>query len=249
MRSLAGIFMKNGPILVWAFFGILASASTTLAQSPSVIGNAEIVENRVSGELPGSRRALAPSDNVFRSELIRTEAASSTRLRFLDRTDLRLGPSAQIRLDSAVFAGQSGTAVTLARGAMRFVSGNGPVGSYQIRTPVATIGLRGTTVDVVLRQGRAFVTLVDGAAQVCVGSRCTQLVNRCDYVEAGGGAALPARPLTANVPTFTSVCRGAACGGGGCSPSAAVSPGLDPSRGNVSGAGGNGGGGGGGNSR
>ncbi|MCZ8373738.1 MAG: FecR family protein [Beijerinckiaceae bacterium] len=201
-------------------------AGPLAAQPAQIIGAAEIVENRVSGEISGIRRQLAPEAEIYRSELIRTEAASSTRLRFSDRSDLRLGPSAQIRLDSAIYTGQAGTAVTLTRGALRFVSGNGPVGTYQIRTPVATIGLRGTTVDVVLRQGRAFVTLVDGAAQVCIGNRCSLLTNRCDYVEAGGGQVRPAQRLTPNVPTFNTACRGAACGGGGCTASATGTPGT-----------------------
>jgi outer membrane immunogenic protein len=217
------------------------------AQPAQIIGAAEIVENRVSGEVAGIRRQLAPEAEVYRNEMISTEAASSARLRFSDRSDLRLGPSAQIRLNSAVYTGQAGTAVTLSRGALRFVSGNGPLGSYQIRTPVATIGLRGTTVDVVLRQGRAFVTLVDGAAEVCVGSQCRLLSNRCDYVEAGGGQVRPAQRLTANIPTFNAVCRGAACGGGGCSVSAVGAPatgpalgGYDPAGGAANGSGGSG---------
>ncbi|MCZ8259460.1 MAG: FecR family protein [Beijerinckiaceae bacterium] len=229
------------------------------AQPAQIIGAAEIVENRVSGEVAGIKRQLAPEAEVYRNELIRTEAASSTRLRFADRSDLRLGPAAQIRLDSAIYTGQAGTAVTLSRGALRFVSGSGPVGTYQIRTPVATIGLRGTTVDVVLRQGRAFVTLVDGAAQVCIGNRCSQLTNRCDYVEAGSGQVRPAQRLTPNIPTFNTACRGAACGSGGCTASAAGAPGspgpaaaslggYDPAGGSTSGAGGAAGGSGGGGS-
>lgn len=213
---------------VQAAFGLMVMlvSGPLVAQPAQIIGSAEIVENRVSGEISGIRRQLAPEAEIYRSELIRTEAASSTRLRFSDRSDLRLGPSAQIRLDSAIYTGQAGTAVTLTRGALRFVSGNGPVGTYQIRTPVATIGLRGTTVDIVLRQGRAFVTLVDGAAQVCSGNRCSLLTNRCDYVEAGGGQVRPAQRLTPNIPTFNTACRGAACGGGGCTASATGTPGT-----------------------
>ncbi len=238
-------------ILAGLATAILLPTAMIVPAQAQVIGAAEIVENRVLGDINGVRRELAPEASVHRNELIRTEAASSTRLRFVDRTDLRMGPSAQLRLDSNVFSGQSGTAVTLSRGAMRFVSGAGPAGSYQIRTPVATIGLRGTTVDVVLRQGRAFVTLLDGAAQVCAGRSCTELTNRCDYVEAGGGRTSPARPLAANIPTFTTACRGAACGGGGGCTASAAGPGrgpggYDPAGGaNFGGGGGNAGGGGG----
>lgn len=195
------------------------------ARSAEVIGAAETVSNRVVGELPGAKRVLVPDADVHRNELIRTEAQAAARLRFSDRSDLRLGPLAQIRLDAFVFSGNAGSAMNLSRGALRFISGNGPTGSYQIRTPVATIGLRGTGVDVVLRQGRVFVTLLNGAARVCGSAgACTELTNRCDYVEVAGGRAQPARPLTTNIPTFNSACTGAACGATICTSSAAPSP-------------------------
>jgi ferric-dicitrate binding protein FerR (iron transport regulator) len=252
MLSIMPVLHRIRPCLAALGAFAMLAAGPLAAQPAQIIGAAEIVENRVSGEVAGIRRQLAPEAEIYRSEMIRTEAASSTRLRFSDRSDLRLGPSAQIRLDSAIYTGQAGTAVTLTRGALRFVSGSGPVGSYQIRTPVATIGLRGTTVDVVLRQGRAFVTLVEGAAQVCIGNRCSQLTNRCDYVEAGAGQVRPAQRLTPNIPTFNTACRGAACGGGGCTASAAGTPGTpgpaapspggyDPAGGSTSGSGGAGG--------
>lgn len=240
------------------------------ARAAEVIGAAETVSNRVVGELPGARRVLVPDADVHRNELIRTEAAAAARLRFSDRSDLRLGPLAQIRLDAFVFSGNAGSAMNLSRGALRFISGNGPTGSYQIRTPVATIGLRGTGVDVVIRQGRTFVTLLDGAARVCgsAGS-CTELVNRCDYVEVAAGRAQPARPLTTNIPTFNSACTGAGCGATVCTSSAAPSPsrpgapaappgsppargappGYDPAGGATAGSGGSGSGGGGGKGR
>lgn len=243
----------------------LAALSSALAAE--VIGAAETVRNRVIGELPGALRTLVPESNVHRDEWIRTEAASATRLRFVDESDLRLGPQARIRLDAFVFSGKTSSAMNLARGALRFISGDGPKGSYQIRTPVATIGLRGTAVDVVLRQGRVFVTLLDGAARVCTpGGQCSDLVNRCDYVEAGAGRVEPARPLNPTIPTFNAVCSGPGCGETVCTSSAATSPpsrtgtppgtpsrglppGYDPAGGSTSGGGGSSGGGGGGKGR
>ena len=240
------------------------------ARAAEVIGAAETVSNRVFGELPGAKRVLAPDADVHRNEVIRTEAEAAARLRFSDRSDLRLGPLAQIRLDAFVFSGNAGSAMNLSRGALRFISGNGPTGSYQIRTPVATIGLRGTGVDVVIRQGRTFVTLLDGAARVCAsGGACTELTNRCDYVEVASARAQPARPLTANIPTFSSACTGAGCGATICTSSAAPSPsrsntpaappgappargappGYDPAGGASMGAGGGGNSGGGGKGR
>lgn len=252
------------------FVLLVALLATGPVRAAEVIGAAETVSNRVLGELPGARRVLAAAADVHRNELIRTEAEAAARLRFSDRSDLRLGPLAQIRLDAFVFSGNAGSAMNLTRGALRFISGNGPTGSYQIKTPVATIGLRGTGVDVVIRQGRVFVTLLDGAARVCAGGgACTELVNRCDYVEVVGGRAQPARPLTSNIPTFNSACTGAGCGATVCISSAAPSPsrpgapaappgsppargappGYDPAGGSTAGSGGSGSGGGGGKGR
>lgn len=244
--------------------GVLAGIfAVSPVLSAEIIGAAETVSNRVIGELPGSFRTLAADSDVHLNEWIRTEAASAARLRFADKSDLRLGPQARIRLDAFVFSGKSSSAMNLARGALRFISGDGPKGSYQIRTPVATIGLRGTAVDVVLRQGRVFVTLLDGAARVCTPSgQCSDLVNRCDYVEAGVARAEPARPLSPNIPTFNAVCSGPGCGQPVCTSSASVSPpsrtatppgtpargsvlGYDPAGGSTAGAGGSSGGGGG----
>ncbi len=242
----------------------VAAASLVVApiRAAEIIGVAETIENRVSGELPGARRTLRPEADVHLHEIIRTEAQSAARLRFADNSDLRLGPQAQIRLDGVVYSGKPGAAMQLTKGALRFFSGNGPAGSYQIRTPVATIGLRGTGVGVVLSGGRAYVTLLEGAARVCTPSgQCSDLVNRCDYVAVDRSRADPARPLTAAVPTFNAVCSGAACGAPLCTVSAAApapdrsatppspptrgSYGYDPAGGGTAGGGGNAGGAGG----
>lgn len=214
-------------LAAWALFAtslIVSLALSRPAGSSERIGAAEIVTNRVTGELGAARRVLGPTDNVHLNEMIRTEAASATQIRFRDNSDLRLGPSAQIRLDAFVFSGRPGAAMQMTRGALRFISGNGPSGSYQIRTPVATIGLRGTGVGVVLRGGRAYVTLLSGAARVCSTSgRCSDLTNPCDYVVADGRTAEPQRPLAPGVPTFSAVCTGPACGEVVCAADASPS--------------------------
>ncbi len=243
----------------------LAPAIILPVAGAEIIGTAETISNRVTGELPGARRVLAPAADVHLNEIIRTEAQSAARLRFADNSDLRLGPQAQIRLDGFVFSGKPNAAMQLTRGALRFFSGSGPTGSYQIRTPVATIGLRGTGIGVVLSGRRAYVTLLEGAARVCTPSgQCSDLVRPCDYVAVDRRRADPARPLTAGVPTFSAQCTGPACGPAICAVSAAApspsrtnppapglqQPGYDPaggsgSGGSSSGAGGNSGGGGG----
>ena len=208
-----------------------------------IIGSADTIANRVTGEIASRKRVLAESDAVHRDEIVQTERAASARILFRDASDLRLGANARIKLSSSVYGGQQGATLEISRGALRFVSGNGPVGSYQIRTPVATIGLRGTGIGIVITAGRTYVTLLDGAAQVCTrGGRCSLLANRCSYVAVDRAGVSAPQPLRAGIPSFASVCRGAACGADACGVSAAPSPapsplGYDPAGGRSDGSG------------
>lgn len=183
------------------------------------IGKAELIENRVHGQQGTMPRPLAVTDPVHRDERISTEETSQARLRFRDETDLRLGPKAAIKLDAFVFSGDKNAAMELSRGAMRFVSGNGPKGSYLIRTPVATVGLRGTTVEVSVINNRTYVSLHDGAAQVCTRTgRCMELTQACTYVSVDArGVTLPQR-LTTRLPVYSAQCTGALCVVDRCTP-------------------------------
>lgn len=204
------------------------------ATAAEIIGKAEAIENRVTAEIEAQHRTLAVPEAVHRDETVRTEAKAQVRLRFTDETDLRLGPDAAIKLDAFVFSGKKDAAMELAKGTMRFVSGNGPKGSYQIRTPVATIGLRGTTVEVTIRQGRTYVALHEGAAQVCTRSgRCMALTNACTYLSVDArGVSLP-QPLSNRTPSYSGQCSGNFCVQDACSAqlaSSSVPPKAMPSR-------------------
>ena len=223
---------------------------TAPASANERIGRAEVIENRVFSNLDGRNERVSVEDPVHRNETIRTEAASLARLRLVDRSDVRIGPQASLKLDALVFSGSNRSAMQLLRGGMRFVSGNGPSGSYRIQTPVATIGLRGTIVEVVIRGGRTFVTLHEGAAQVCArGGRCVELTSACTFAAVGGGSVTAPAPVSAQTPRWASICSGGLCAGSSCSPGAA-SPrsglGFDPA-GSGTGGGGPGGNTGGGN--
>ena len=60
------------------------------------IGDATQVVRQVSGSVGGRTRTIAPNDEVFQAETIRTGSESSAHLRFLDRTDLSIGGSATL---------------------------------------------------------------------------------------------------------------------------------------------------------
>jgi ferric-dicitrate binding protein FerR (iron transport regulator) len=79
---------------------------------------------------------------------VRTAADSDARFVLRDDTNLSLGPGSTLKLDRTVFSDDASAgdiAIKLTNGAFRFVSGNSKKEAYVITTPVATMGVRGTT--------------------------------------------------------------------------------------------------------
>lgn len=124
------------------------------------IGLADLVVERVRGEIGQSQRLIAIDDNVFAEEVIETDSDSAARLVFLDGTELSLGASSRVLLDRFVYDPNAGTGtllLTMVQGAFRFVSGTLSSQSYGLRTPFATLAIRGTTVGIDLFAGAVFV--------------------------------------------------------------------------------------------
>src|SRR5262249_38083143 len=93
-------------------------------------------------------------------------------LLFQDQTTLSVGPRSEVRLDRYVYDPHQSVgdvAVSLTSGALRFITGSQDPHSYSIRTPVATIGVRGTIVEFLFINGRAFAILDEGRAQFTLG--------------------------------------------------------------------------------
>ena len=140
---------------------------TSTAALADKIGVASVVTNSVQGSSPP--RPLTVGTDVFSAERIRTGDASATQLLFLDSTSVNVGARSEIVLDRFVYDPNRRTGnvvLTASKGAFRFITGSQNPTNYSIKTPVATIGVRGTIVDV--RTGviggvnTTVVTLVEG---------------------------------------------------------------------------------------
>ena len=98
-------------------------------------------------------------------------------------------------------------------GAFRFVTGHSEKAAYRISTSLATIGVRGTTLDILSVRGKTIVGLQDGgAATVCtIGGQCIELTQPGDtaiITSAGGKTTIQ---KTNNPPwTFAATCGAAA---------------------------------------
>ena len=102
-----------------------------------------------------------------------------------DSTNLSLGPNSTLKLDRTVFDDAHSyrdISIKLTTGAFRFVTGHSEKAAYKIQTQVATIGVRGTILDILSQRGKTTVVLRDnGASRVCTLTfQCTDLTKPGD---------------------------------------------------------------------
>lgn len=143
----------------------LAAAPALALENDGHIGAAVAVRNQVTGSHNGQDRPLAVGNAVYQNDRISTGANSVAQLMFTDQTTLSVGPRSQVTLDRYVYdpnQGAGNVAVSFATGAMRFITGSQAPQNYQVHTPVATIGVRGTIVDLLMLDGRMFGILDEG---------------------------------------------------------------------------------------
>jgi hypothetical protein len=170
----------------WRNYILLASGICLLADFASApafaqarVGEAAVIKNQVHRVTGSAASQISVGDSVLRDEVVRTGLDSAARLVMADSTNLSLGPNASITLDRTVFNDEHSyrdIAIRLTTGAFRFVTGHSAKAAYKITTSLATIGVRGTILDVLKQQGKMTVVLQEGASTVCTGSgQCVEL--------------------------------------------------------------------------
>lgn len=130
-------------------------AAASLAGSPllaQAVGVNAAVRNKVVIVGAGTKKArpAVVRERVILNDEVRTGGASQLQILLLDRTTFTVGANARVAVDRFVYnpaTNSRSTGVSVAKGAFRFMSGRNlgrPSGPASVRTPVATIGVRGT---------------------------------------------------------------------------------------------------------
>jgi hypothetical protein len=191
--------------------GSVASSANAQAR----IGEAIIIQNEVLRVGGSASSQINVGDGVLRDETVQTGADSAARFVMADSTNLSLGANASLKLDRTVFNDDHSyrnIAIRLTTGAFRFVTGHSEKTAYKITTPLATIGVRGTILDILSQRGQTTVVLQEGGASVCtLGFQCIQLTEPGDtaVITLTGGKTKITK--TGNTPwTFASVCAASA---------------------------------------
>ena len=206
---------------------LTAGLAASPAHAQTRVGEAAVVKNEVVRVMGSATSQINVGDGVLRDEIVRTGLDSAARLVMADSTNLSLGPNATIKLDRTVFNDEHtyrDIAIRLTTGAFRFVTGHSEKTAYKITTSVATIGVRGTILDILSQhilsqlgkttsqRDTTTVVLQDGASRVCaIGGQCIELTQPGDtaiITSAGGKITIQ---KTNNPPwTFASTCAAAA---------------------------------------
>lgn len=119
----------------------------------------------------GDAQDIEIGTSFEQNDRIKTGRDGAVEIEFLDGTSLTIGANSEIVLDKMIFDRNraKNATVEVVRGTLRFVTGNSDHSAYQIKTPVATIGVRGTVIDVSLDRGDMVFNTVEGVGVVCHG--------------------------------------------------------------------------------
>ena len=135
-------------------------------------GVADIVNVAWGTVAPEPREEIEFEDDVYMNELIETDDESAVEIKFSDGSKLTVGENAKVVIDAYVYnpGGENSQAITLTKGAFRFLSGTIPKEKVSIKTPTVTIGIRGTELVLdVAEDGETEMSTVTGEADATDG--------------------------------------------------------------------------------
>jgi hypothetical protein len=181
--------------LICAFLAA-AFAGPAAADPGDAIGAAVTIVNHVTGEYNRNMRNLETGDDVRQEEIIAVADDSLGELMLRDQTKVALGPGARLTLDRFIYDPNKTTGsivLNLVKGGFRFITGVAAKPTYSIRTPVASITVRGTVFDVFIEGDEAiWILLHEGAVTVCNNAgKCRELSDPCRMVRIGAGGTMP----------------------------------------------------------
>lgn len=194
------MFEKLRARMIFSAVAAAAAVSACDAWAYEGVGIASFVQNDVNGILPTRTALINVGESIVRDEIVKTNAGSAAKVVFTDNTNLSIGPNSVVKIDKFVFSGESSyqkATINLARGALRFATGASDKHAYEIKSPVATIGVRGTIFELSFsgvgrrgkveeksrpkcadigagqsatfegREGRSTINVIEGVVHVC----------------------------------------------------------------------------------
>lgn len=119
----------------------------------------------------GKKIRLHEGMEVASGDTISTNRTGIVQLLFVDETKIAVGPNARMVLDVSMLRGNrkaKNFTVQALGGSFRFISGKSRKRAYSIKTPTATMAVRGTTFDMwITSQNQSAMLVIEGTVQMC----------------------------------------------------------------------------------
>jgi hypothetical protein len=125
------------------FWGGIPAWAQVVGKVTNIAQGATVTQLKVT-------KKLALKSNISTGDLLKTDATGHLQIAFADRTRIVVGPSSELLIEDVTLSGgkkASRFAVQALGGTFRFLSGRSPKPAYVLRTPTATMGIRGTEFD------------------------------------------------------------------------------------------------------
>lgn len=144
-RAKAAAATAGALIVLLAFVGPSAQAAENTAED---VGDVDAVVATAEASRADAVRRLALNDPLYEGDRLETGPGARLHATLADGGVLMLGADAVVEIDRMVLSrGEAAGELSVLRGAFRMVSGEvnkSLGGALTLRTPVATIGIRGT---------------------------------------------------------------------------------------------------------
>lgn len=162
---------------------LVAISSTSFASNP---GEAVAVIQQALIQSDGTRSVLEKGAPVLSGDIVQTNARGEAQLVFPDKTRIVVGPNSTLVLERTLFRSNNKAqrfVVNAVSGTYRFISGESRKSRYQIKTPTATMGIRGTAFDFTVTDEETTVLMYEGIVNLCANDRnCARLSETCTSV-------------------------------------------------------------------
>ena len=199
-----------------------AIAISVLLFSPAAWGAARVaftVGDVIAIDAAGQSRSLSKGAELVEGDTVKTQDGRA-QLSFSDGAYVSLQPGSEFRIEEYRFEGRNDGSergvFSLIKGGLRTITGligRSNRNNYRLRTPIATIGIRGTEYTATYLEGLAG-TVGEGEIEVCSSAGCLNVTSGESYAVTGEDVLPtvtgmrtdlpPAPPAAALTPQFIS---------------------------------------------
>ncbi len=180
--------------MIRKLYVFLVCAFSVIATVTSASGREVATAVQVTGDaklsLDGRRFVIRSGARISNGAEITTAADGTVQLTFDDGTNIVVGKNSTLEISEVLMTSRSAAsrfAVNAVTGGFRFISGNSPKESYEIKTPKATMSVRGTEFDLAVSRGQTTLALFGGEVRMCRDSKlCAIVRGSCAIAQTGG---------------------------------------------------------------